>query len=92
MAQDILDRISATYYALTPKISINSETAKREVMIAPVLHAVIQRINATLNIEYPIEINQRLSGTIDYRTSQRARDKKRWRFFKFKWLCPLLAR
>lgn len=72
ISQDILDQISATYYALIPKISINSETAKREVMIAPVLHAVIQRINATLNIEYPIEINERLSGSIDYlfRSSQ----------------------
>ena len=72
IAQEVLERISTTYYALIPKISINSETAKREVMIAPVLHAVIQRMNATLNIEYHVDINDKLSGTIDYlfRSSQ----------------------
>ena len=72
ITQEALERISATYYSLIPKISINSEIAKREVMIAPVLHAVIQRMNATLNIEYPVDVNDKLSGTIDYlfRSSQ----------------------
>ena len=72
ITQEALERISATYYSLIPKISVNSEIAKREVMIAPVLHAVIQRMNATLNIEYPVDINDKLSGTIDYlfRSSQ----------------------
>ena len=72
ITQETLERISATYYSLIPKISINSEIAKREVMIAPVLHAVIQRMNATLNIEYPVDVNDKLSGTIDYlfRSSQ----------------------
>lgn len=64
--QEILDRVSSTYYALVPKISLNSETAKREVMIAPVLHTVIQRVNAALHIEYPVEVDEKLSGTIDY--------------------------
>ncbi|MCI5146046.1 MAG: hypothetical protein D3923_11070 [Candidatus Electrothrix sp. AR3] len=46
--------------------------AKREVMIAPVLHAVIQYMNARLDIEYSVSINDKLSGTIDYlfRSSQ----------------------
>ncbi|MCI5223352.1 MAG: hypothetical protein D3924_11930 [Candidatus Electrothrix sp. AR4] len=69
---DLVEQLSTTYYAILPKISVNSETAKREVMIAPVLHAVIQHINARLNIEYPISVNDKLSGTVDYlfRSSQ----------------------
>uniref|UniRef100_UPI0040568C88 hypothetical protein n=1 Tax=Candidatus Electronema sp. TaxID=2698783 RepID=UPI0040568C88 len=66
VSQETAERISSTYYALLPKISLSSETAKREVMIAPVLHSVIQNINAKLNIEYPIEVNDKLGGTIDY--------------------------
>jgi hypothetical protein len=66
VSQENTDRISSTYYALLPKVSLSSETAKREVMIAPVLHSVIQAANAKLNIEYPVEVNDKLSGTIDY--------------------------
>jgi hypothetical protein len=69
---DLIEQLSTTYYTILPKISVNSETAKREVMIAPVLHAIIQHINARLNIEYPISVNDKLSGTLDYlfRSSQ----------------------
>jgi hypothetical protein len=72
ISKELIEQISTTYYTILPKISVNSETAKREVMIAPVLHAVIQHINARLNIEYSVSINDRLSGTIDYlfRSSQ----------------------
>ncbi len=69
---DLIEQLSTTYYAILPKISVNSEIAKRDVMIAPVLHAVLQHINARLNIEYPISVNDKLSGTVDYlfRSSQ----------------------
>jgi hypothetical protein len=72
ISKDLIEQISTTYYTILPKIFVNSEIAKREVMIAPVLHAVIQHINARLNIEYPVSINDKLSGTIDYlfRSSQ----------------------
>ncbi len=72
ISKELIKQISTTYYAILPKISVNSEIAKREVMIAPVLHAVIQHINARLNIEYPVSVNDKLSGTIDYlfRSSQ----------------------
>ncbi len=64
--QQELERISTTYYNLIPKISLNSEAAKREIMIAPVLQALLQYVNGILNIEYSIDINDKLSGTIDY--------------------------
>lgn len=62
----VVESIRASYYLLLPKISLNSEIAKRELMIAPLLHEVIKIIDVKLNIEYPIDIDDRLSGTIDY--------------------------
>ncbi|MDQ7090685.1 MAG: hypothetical protein Q9M50_08580 [Methylococcales bacterium] len=32
----------------------------------PLLHAVIKTLNARLNIEYSVDINDKLAGTIDY--------------------------
>ncbi len=55
-----------TYYAIAGKVSLYSEAAKREFMISPVLQAVIQLSDVRLNVEYPVEINEQLSGTIDY--------------------------
>jgi hypothetical protein len=55
-----------SYYEILPKITMTSEIAKREVMIAPVLHEVIRVLDAKLNIEYPIDIDEKLSGSIDY--------------------------
>jgi hypothetical protein len=62
----IVEDIRSSYYLLMPKISLNSEIAKRELMIAPLLHEVVKIIDAKLNVEYPIDIDDRLSGTIDY--------------------------
>lgn len=63
---EIVEKLQNSYYELLPKITLNSEIAKREFMIAPVLYEVIRDINAKLNIEYPIYIDEKLSGLIDY--------------------------
>ena len=70
--RNVLKDLVDAYYLLVPKVSLNSEIAKRELMIAPLLHAVIKTLNAKLNIEYSIDINDKLAGTIDYlfRSSQ----------------------
>ena len=70
--QSLLDNLVESYYCLIPKVSVNSEIAKRELMIAPVLHSVLKTLDATLNIEYSVDINDKLAGTIDYlfRSSQ----------------------
>ena len=63
---EVIERLQNSYYELLPKITLNSEIAKREFMIAPVLYEVIRDIEAKLNIEYPIYIDEKLSGFIDY--------------------------
>lgn len=61
-----VEKLKNFYYRLLPKITINSEMAKREFMIAPLLYEVILNIDAKLNVEYPIDINDKLNGLIDY--------------------------
>jgi len=63
----IAEQLATSYYALLPKISLNSESAKREVMIAPLLHALLHQMDVRLNIEYPLQVDDiRLGGTLDY--------------------------
>lgn len=63
----IAEQLTASYYHLLPKISLNSEIAKREVMIAPLLHALLHQIDVRLNIEYPLQVDDiRLGGSLDY--------------------------
>lgn len=64
--QAVIDRLTNFYYELLPKITLHSEAAKREFIIAPVLQEVIRPLVAKLYLEYPIEIDDHLSGTIDY--------------------------
>ncbi|CAK0769548.1 conserved hypothetical protein [Gammaproteobacteria bacterium] len=64
--QETVDKLKNFHHQLLPKITINSEIAKREFMIAPLLHEVMLAIDAKLNIEYPIDINDKLNGIIDY--------------------------
>lgn len=62
----VLDKLRNSYYELLPKVTINSEAAKREFMIAPLLYEVLRQVDAKLNIEYPLDIDDKLSGFIDY--------------------------
>ncbi|MGH1396703.1 MAG: hypothetical protein ACRAVC_22110 [Trichormus sp.] len=48
------------------RVSLTSEAARREVLIAPILLEVAHITQAIINIEYPIEVNQYLRGDLDY--------------------------
>ncbi len=47
-------------------VDLTSETARREVMIAPLLLELCRYTKARLKIEYPIAINNFLKGSLDY--------------------------
>ncbi|MGK7932058.1 MAG: hypothetical protein AB4041_11580 [Microcystaceae cyanobacterium] len=49
-----------------PLISLSSETARRETLVAPILLEIISICNCQLKIEYPLRVNERLKGTLDY--------------------------
>jgi hypothetical protein len=48
------------------RVSLTSEAARREVLIAPILLEVAHITEATINIEYLIEVDQYLKGDLDY--------------------------
>ncbi|NJL80401.1 MAG: hypothetical protein HC836_02420 [Richelia sp. RM2_1_2] len=66
--------------AITPLISIinrnlkrvklMSEDARKQAIIAPILLEVCEITQTQLNIEYPININERLQGRLDYYIGQ----------------------
>ncbi|MEB4590969.1 hypothetical protein VSS37_08275 [Candidatus Thiothrix sp. Deng01] len=64
--QASIQSLRETYYALATKVSLNSEAAKREFMISPVLQTIVRSMDVRLNVEYPVDIDEHLSGTIDY--------------------------
>ena len=54
------------FYEILPKITLNSEMAKRDFMIAPVLWGIIRQVKAKIMVEYSIEIDDKLGGSLDY--------------------------
>ena len=49
-----------------PYVSLSSEAAKREILIAPVLSRVAVITKRLLRIEYPVKVNNLLQGNLDY--------------------------
>ena len=47
-------------------IGINSEAAKREFMIAPILMNLIDYVHPKIKVEFPLTFNHQLKGTLDY--------------------------
>lgn len=47
-------------------VSLSSETARRETLVAPVLLEVARYCRCQLRIEYPLVVNNWLKGTLDY--------------------------
>ena len=61
-----LDKLKDTFYKKLPHISLNSEAAKREFFISPLLLELLDYIEIDIDIEYPLKVNDRLKGNIDY--------------------------
>lgn len=49
-----------------PRLTLTSEMARREFLIAPVLTDVLHYTQATLNVEYPVAVSHQLKGSLDY--------------------------
>jgi len=57
--------VSRLTYALQ-HLTFDSETARREFLIAPILFEVVRHLNISLYSEYGIQASQQLKGTLDY--------------------------
>ena len=49
-----------------PHVSLTSEAARREFLIAPVLMEAAHFADARIQVEFPLEVEERLKGTLDY--------------------------
>jgi hypothetical protein len=52
------------------RVKLLSEDARKQAIIAPILLEVCEITQTQLNIEYPISVNERLKGSLDYYISQ----------------------
>lgn len=60
--EDLHQRIQASL----PYISLTSEAARREFLIAPILIDLARYNHVKVKVEFPLEVSNQLRGTIDY--------------------------
>lgn len=65
-ASHSLLKLQTMFYEKLPFISLTSETARREMMVAPILLELLDEIKVKIDIEYPIYVNEYLKGNLDY--------------------------
>ncbi|WP_460194639.1 hypothetical protein [Thermosynechococcus sp. FA-CM-4201] len=63
---DRLEDLKARIEESLPYISLTSEAARRELLIAPILLDVVHYTHAQLRIEYPLTVSDQLKGSLDY--------------------------
>lgn len=64
--REAIKNLKDTFYKVLPKIAMTSEISKREFLIAPILIEIAKVTDSKINVEYPIEIDDKLSGSVDY--------------------------
>lgn len=52
--------------AILPYVDLVNETARREIFIAPIVSELVRITHARLSIEYPLQVNSQLQGSLDY--------------------------
>lgn len=63
---DRLENLKSRIEESLPYISLTSEAARRELLIAPLLLDVVHYTRAQLRIEYPLVVTEQLKGSLDY--------------------------
>lgn len=63
---DRLDGLKARIEESLPRLSLTSEMARREFLIAPVITDLLHYTQATLNVEYLVAVSHQLKGSLDY--------------------------
>lgn len=63
---DFLESLEKRIKKILPLVSLSSETARRETLVAPVLMEVAAFCQCPLRIEHPLMVNNWLRGNLDY--------------------------
>lgn len=61
-----IDQLKTQIEETLPYVQLTSESAKREVLVAPVLTRVATICHQMLRFEYPLKVNNWLQGNLDY--------------------------
>ena len=61
-----VEMLRATLTSYIKRISLNSEAARREILVAPILLKVTELSDSKLKIEYPLIVDDHLKGELDY--------------------------
>jgi hypothetical protein len=61
-----LPELQQSLEAILPYVQLTSETAKREILVAPILSRVAIICQQVLRIEYSLKVNNLLQGNLDY--------------------------
>lgn len=61
-----IDALKERIEAILPYVDLVNETARREVLIAPIVSEIVRITHARLSIEYPLQVSQKLQGSLDY--------------------------
>ena len=64
--QEHLAELRARLLAVLPHVGLANETARREVLIAPLLMETVRETGASIKFEFPLVVEERLKGTLDY--------------------------
>lgn len=63
---DRLTNLKSRIEESLPYVSLTSEAARRELLIAPIMLDVVHYTHAQLRIEYPLTVTNQLKGSLDY--------------------------
>ena len=61
-----LQALKQQFEDILPFVSLSSETARRELLVAPLIIEIVRLCRCQLRIEYPINVNAWLKGELDY--------------------------
>ena len=51
---------------ILPFVNLSNETARREILVSPILLEIVHCCHCQLRIEYPLKVNDWLKGSLDY--------------------------
>ncbi|PSR17348.1 hypothetical protein C8255_13045 [filamentous cyanobacterium CCP3] len=63
---DQITALKSSLQSRLPYVSLTSEAARREILIAPIVLTLIDYTQAQLRIEYAINVSEQLKGALDY--------------------------
>ncbi len=64
--QEHLAELESRLVAVLPHVELANEITRREILIAPLLMETVRETGASIRLEFPLAVEERLKGTLDY--------------------------